>query len=148
MAPFAASDLVGTVIPAGSYRVAAHENWLTHYAFYSTPDVRPHPMTTFIAAQRGMGISVDELFRLLAFDIDDGPLLAESILEFNHDLSEGVDYDVSGHIAAMEHKRGRALGEFDLVTCVFTLSDPDMSDGPVATVTNTYALPRAGAKDA
>jgi hypothetical protein len=148
MALRTAMDLAGTLIPGGAYRIAAHENWLAHYAFYSTPEARPHPMVAFIAAQRGMGLSVDELFQLFEFDIADGPLLAECVLDFHHQLREGVDYEVSGLIASVEHKHGRKLGEFDLVTCVFKVIDPAMGDVPAATVTNTYALPRAGAMDA
>ena len=59
-----------------------------------------------------------------------------------------MDYEVSGRIASVEHKRGRKLGEFDLVTCVFDVIDPSAGDAPAATVTNIYALPRAGATDA
>jgi hypothetical protein len=147
MAPGRGRDLAGTAVPGGTYRIAAHENWLAHYALYSTPDARPHPMVAFIAAQRGMGLSVDELFRMLEFDIDDGPLLAECVLEFNHQLREGVDYQISGRIASVEHKSGRKLGEFDLVTCVFEVTDPSLVDGPAATVTNTYALPRTEAQN-
>jgi hypothetical protein len=146
MAAQPAMDMSGAVVPGGTYRIAPHENWLTHYAFYSTPDNRPHPMTAFIAAQRGMGISVAELFQILDFDIEDGPLLAESFLEFNGPLREGVDYAVSGRVAAVERKRGRKLGEFDLVTCVFDVIDPGAGDVPAATVTNIYALPRGGAE--
>ena len=143
MAP-PAKDLAGTVVPGGTFCIAAHENWLTHYAFYSTPDARPHPMAAFIAAQRGMGLSVDELFQMFGFDIDDGPLLAECVLDFNHQLRQGVNYEITGRVASVEHKRGRKFGEFDLVTCVFNLVDPGMGDAPAATVTNTYALPRPG----
>jgi hypothetical protein len=141
-------DLTDTVVPGGTYRIVAHENWLAHYAFYSRPEARPHPVTAFIAAQRGMGLSVDELFKILKFDIDDGPLLAECVMDFNHQLREGVDYEITGRIASVERKWGRKLGEFDLVTCVFEVTDPSLGDGPAATVTNTYALPRAGLKHA
>ena len=82
------------------------------------------------------------------FDIDDGPLLAECVLDFHRELREGVDYQISGLVASVEHKSGRKFGEFDLVTCVFKLIDPRMGCAPAATVTNTYALPRAGAKEA
>jgi hypothetical protein len=148
MASSPAVDPGATVVPGGTFRIAAHENWLTHYAFYSAPDARPHPMVAFIAAQRGMGLSVAELFQVLDFDIEDGPLLAESFLEFNRPLSEGVEYAVSGRVAAVERKRGRKLGEFDLVTCVFDVTDPGAGEAPAATVTNIYALPRGRAEDA
>lgn len=42
----------------------------------------------------------------------------------------------------------RKWGEFDLVTWVFEVTDPSLGDLPAATVTNTYALPRAGVKNA
>jgi hypothetical protein len=146
MSPGPVAELVGTRVPGGTHRIAAHENWLTHYALYSAPEARPHPMTAFIVAQRGMGLSVEGLFRLMNFDIDDGPLLAECVLDFNCRLREGVEYAISGRVAAAQRKRGRRLGEFDLVTCVFEVTDPQLPDAPAATVTNTYALPRPGAQ--
>jgi hypothetical protein len=58
-----------------------------------------------------------------------------------------VDYEIRGVVASTEHKRGRKLGDFDLVTCVFNVIDPRIEDAPAATVTNSYALPRARASN-
>lgn len=142
MEPSPPANLLGAQVPGGTFHLAALENWLTHYAFYSTPDPRPHPMVTFIAAQRGMGFAVDELFAMLQFDINDGPLLAECVVDFHHEVREGATYQVSGRVESVQRKRGRKLGEFDLVTCVFELLDSEPGGLHAATVTNIYALPR------
>jgi hypothetical protein len=50
---------------------------------------------------------------------------------------------VRGEVVAVERKRGRTMGEFDLLTARFDVLGPDGVEH-VATVTNTYALPRRG----
>jgi len=89
-------------------------------------------------------MTVRELFALLDFDIDAGPLLAECTLEFADELEEDVSYTVRGRVTSVMRKTGRSRGVFDLTTCVFELFAPGEADKPVAAVTNVYALPRTG----
>ena len=132
--------LVGRPVPGGRFRIAEHENWLAHDALYSTPEERPHPLMAFIAAQRGLGVGVAELFRSWGTDMSDGPMLTASSLEFPGELRAGTEYAVRGEVTSVVRKTGRAMGAFDLLTARFEVVDPD--GGPVAVVTNTYALPR------
>lgn len=134
------AGLVGVPLPGGSWSVPGYENWLTSYAVYAGTDGDPHPVSAFIGVQRGLGMTVAELFRYLHSDIDAGPLLAECTMEFPSRLQVDRPYTVSGTVESVERKSGRALGVFDLVRCRFELSEED--GDLVASVTNVYAIPR------
>ncbi|MGW4339973.1 hypothetical protein ACWEK5_45440 [Rhodococcus koreensis] len=138
------NTLVGRKTPGGEFSIAKHENWLAHDALYSPPREVPHPIVAFIGAQRGMGLSVEELFKLLESDIEDGPVLAQTTLELTRRLEVDVTYEVSGEVLDVKHKHGKAMGHFDLVTCRFELRHHD-EDDVVATVTNVYAIGRDAA---
>jgi len=132
-------DLAGRELPPGTARLEPYQNWLLHDAFYSQPRPEPHPVAAFILANRGIGISLADLFTLFGSDINDGPLLAESQLELHRPLAEDADYEVRGEITAVERRRSRRIGPFDRITCRFDL----FQDGaPAATVTNVFAVPR------
>jgi hypothetical protein len=132
--------LVGSAIPGGTWTVAEHENWLGHDALYSVPEQAPHPLMAFVAAQRGLGVSVAELFGSWGTEMSDGPMLTESTLEFPGEFRAGVEYAVGGTVETVVRKSGRTMGEFDLLTARFEIGEPGA--GPVAVVRNVYALPR------
>lgn len=134
-------DLAGRELPSGTARLEPYQNWLLHDAFYSQPRPEPHPVAAFVLANRGIGVSLADLFTLFGSDISDGPLLAESQLELHRPLAEDADYEVRGEITAVERRRSRRIGPFDRITCRFDL----FQDGtPAATVTNVFAVPRHG----
>jgi len=134
-------SLAGHQLPSGSARLEPYQNWLLHDAFYSSPRPEPHPVAAFVLANRGIGISLADLFRLFDSDIDDGPLLAESSIELHRPLAEDAEYEVRGLVESVEHRRSRRIGPFDRITCRFDL----FQDGvPAATVTNVFAVPRPG----
>ena len=87
-------DLAGHALPSGSARLEPYQNWLLHDAFYSRPRPEPHPVAAFVLANRGIAISLADLFALFGSDINDGPLLAESSIELHRPLAEDVDYEV------------------------------------------------------
>jgi hypothetical protein len=141
--PHPLDHLVGEPLPTGRHTVAGYESWLGHDAFYSPPEERPHLLMAFVAAQRGLGLSVAELFRRFGTEMSDGPMLTESTLEFPGEFRADVEYEVGGTVVSVARKSGRALGTFDLVTARFDVAEP--GGGVVARVTNTYALPRRAA---
>lgn len=136
----APEHLVGAPIPGGTWTLAEYENWLGHDALYSEPAQAPHPLMAFVAAQRGLGVSVAELFRSWGTEMDDGPMLTESTLEFPGEFRAGVEYQVTGTVESVIRKSGRTMGEFDLLIARLELAGPD--GVAVAVVRNTYALPR------
>lgn len=141
-APGSLQHLVGQPLPGGTWTLAGFENWLGHDALYSTPEEEPHPVMAFVAAQRGLGVSVAELFRMWGTEMSDGPMLTESTLEFPGVFRAEVRYRVTGTVESVVRKSGRTMGEFDLLTARFELSEP--GGDPVAVVRNVYALPRRG----
>lgn len=140
------AGLVGQPVPGGRYTLAGYESWLGHDALYSEPEERPHPVMAFVAAQRGLGVTVAELFRMWGTEMSDGPMLTESTLEFPGEFRADTEYDVRGTVTSVVRKSGRTLGVFDLVTARFEVVEPG-GDTPVAVVTNTYALPRREATE-
>lgn len=143
MAEHPLDHLVDQPLPEGHWAFGAHESWLLHDAVYSQPEQVAHPIMAFVVAQRGLGVTVAELFEMFGTDMADGPLLTESTLDLRADLHPGVRYEVRGTVVSAVRKSGRTLGAFDLVTARFEVVDPDSRE-PAATVTNVYALPRAG----
>lgn len=132
--------VVGRTVPGGEYQIAGYESWLAHDALYSPPAPVPHPVMAFVAAQRGMGCTVAELFRLLESDVEDRPLLARTRIDLARDLEVNERYTVRGEVTGIVRKHGAALGDFDLATCVFEVRD--RRGDLVATVTNVYAIGR------
>ena len=116
------------------------EQW-KHQAIggYSQPRPEPHPVAAFVLANRGIGISLADLFALFGSDINDGPLLAESSIELHRPLAADTDYEVRGEIESVERRRSRRIGPFDRITCRFDLFQ---AGDLAATVTNVFAVPR------
>jgi hypothetical protein len=143
--------LTGRELPAGSHWFEPYQNWLLHDALYSTPRQEPHPLAAFLIAQRGIGISVANLFHLLGSDITDGPLLAESAIELRRPLAEDTEYQVRGVIESVERRHSRRLGPFDRIACRFDILETAPGNGQagprdvVACVTNVFAIPRRAA---
>jgi acyl dehydratase len=132
-------ELAGHQLPSGSVRLEPYQNWLLHDAFYAQPRSEPHPVAAFVLANRGVGISLKDLFALFGSDINDGPLLAESAIELHRPLAEDADYEVRGTIESVESRRSRRIGPFDRITCRFDLFE---AGHLAATVTNVFAIPR------
>lgn len=128
-------------LPAGRYRLPAFHNWLLHDALYSEPGPEAHPLAAFVAAQRGTGLTVAELFASFGARIEDGPRLAGCDLDLHRAFAVDVDHTVRGWVEPAVRRSGRALGVFDLVRCRYAVAS---SDGPVADVVVHYAVPRGG----
>lgn len=133
------TDLIGLRVPGGTYQLAGYKNRILRDTVYAEESAHVHPIAAFIAAQQGMGVTVDEFFTLLQSSIDDGPVLAETTIELIDDMATDRRYDVDGGVENVVRKQGAAFGAFDLVTCAFRLLD---GDDVVARVTNVYAIRR------
>ena len=138
-----ATSLIGREIPVGTYRWRTFENFLASEALYAEEPDSVHPLAAFVIAQRGMAMTVDELFELLGCSMADGPLLANTRMQYFGDLAADHDYRVGGEIESVERKSGKALGVFDLVVCRFDVQDAGTGE-ILASVRNTYAIPRRG----
>ena len=137
------AGLRGARFPGGRMRIEPYESVLMHDAVRSARSSVPHPIWAFVAPQRGMGMTLDELLAWFGSSADEGPLLGACTLEFRGDLATGRDYRVRGRVEAAERKHGRSLGVFDRVTFTLDLLEVD-GGSPTVSATSTFLLPRSG----
>jgi hypothetical protein len=137
-------DLIGKPFPGGRYTVEPYKHWLMQDAVGGTParEGDASPMEVYYGALAGMGMSVDELFRLVGATAEDGPMFGEAQIEVRRPLRIGAGYRVSGGITGIVRKEGRKAGVFDIVTFSLELRG---EDGEVDAVsTNSFIFPRRG----
>jgi hypothetical protein len=134
-------QVAGTRLPGGTFTISATADHRLRGALQGRPWRRgpAHELWAFIASQRGIGIDLRELFALVDFDIDDGPMLGSVSLEIPGTIKTDVAYRVAGEILSLTRKHGRS-GTFDLLTVQERLVAPDGMQ--VAIATNTFVLPR------
>jgi hypothetical protein len=133
--------LPGTELPAGTFTITAEEDArvLEVVGGPPAPDGTAHPLWAYIAPQRGIGISVEDICKLADFDVADGPMLGSSELEFHAPIRLGERYEVTGRVLSIARKQG-SIGTFDLMA--FREDLHDAGGNLVAVSTSTYVLPR------
>jgi hypothetical protein len=136
--------LPGTELPAGTFTITAEEDArvLEVVGGEPSPDGTAHPLWAYIAPQRGIGISVADICALADFDVNDGPMLGSSELEFHSGIKLGEPYRVTGRVLSIDRKQGSS-GTFDLMA--FREDLLDAGGNVVAVSTSTYVLPRKAA---
>jgi hypothetical protein len=133
-------SLVGRELPGGYYTVESWRAWLLADALGDDPtDPQPHPVTAWMAAVGGMGITWDELFDWFDATADDGPMFGEHRTTLHVPLQAGATYRVTGKITSVDRKAGRRAGIFDVVGYELYLHDEQVH---VATCWNSLVLPR------
>lgn len=133
---------VGYQLPGGQYRVLAHERWLANDAMCApqTDDDLLHPMFLYFAAIRGMGCTLAEFFALFDATADDGPMLGETEISQTDPMRVDEQYDVRGHVSAVQRKTSKRVGSMDLVTAHFDIVGPD---GKLCgSVSSVFVFPR------
>lgn len=135
------AQLVGRELPAGSFRVPAHEAWLTADALGAPPlpDGVLHPMYVWYASMRGVGYTIEELFAMVGSVAADGPMLGETQITPGRALRVDEELRVTARVLDLVRKQGRS-GTFDLLKLSIEVRDAD--DHPVGTVVNTLVFPR------
>ncbi len=76
-----------------------------------------HQIFSLIAMSHS-GISLDELFKLLDFDVGKGPMLGQCDILFNSKIMLNQKYDVKGRIVSIDHKESKKIGDIDIVKFV------------------------------
>src|SRR4051794_37667389 len=132
--------LPGTELPEGTFTITASDDERVREVVGGPPaDGAAHPLWAYIAPQRGIGISVADICALADFDVNDGPMLGSSDLEFHAPIKLDESYRVTGQVLSIARKSG-SIGTFDLMTF---REDLLAGDGTlVAVSTSTYILPR------
>ncbi|MFV3077115.1 hypothetical protein [Niveispirillum fermenti] len=103
-------------------------------------DGTAHPAYYYIATQVAMGQTVAGLCALCDFDIEQGPMMASSRVDFQDALRTGVAYRVTGEIIGLTRKPSRKLGLMDMLEYRLRLHGPDGT--VVLEATNVWVLPR------
>lgn len=103
-------------------------------------DGSAHPVYYYIATQVGMGQTVAGLCDICEFDVEIGPMMAGSKVNFQRPLMTDQPYFVSGEIQSITRKPSRKLGVMDLMVYELRLVLPDGT--PVLSTTNSWVLPR------
>jgi hypothetical protein len=133
--------LPGTALPEGTFTITDEDEQrvLDVVGGERAADGSAHPLWAYIAPQRGIGISVGDLCALADFDVNDGPMLGSSQLEYHGSIRIGVPYRVTGEILDISRKQGSS-GTFDVME--FREDLRTASGELVASSTSTYILPR------
>ncbi len=136
-------DVAGTSL-AGSepYIINAEENRALCESINApvASDGSAHPIYYYIATQVGMGQTVAGLCEVCEFDVEIGPMMAGSKVNFKQPLMTGQPYHVGGEIVSITRKPSRKLGVMDLMVYELRLTLPDGT--PVLSTTNSWVLPR------
>jgi hypothetical protein len=137
--------LPGTRLPEGKFTIteADERRVLEVVGGEAAADGEAHPLWAYVAPQRGIGISVADICALADFDVNDGPMLGSSHLEYMGKLRVGSTYRVTGQVLSIERKRGGS-GTFDVLEFREELHSQDGET--VAASTSTYILPRREAR--
>jgi acyl dehydratase len=135
--------LVGFAVPGARGRVEGYENTLLQDAVHAPRGPDPHPIWAFLAPQRGMGLTLAELFDALGCPMSAGPVLGSFGARWHRDLACDAEFAVTGGVTSVRRRQGRVLGVFDEVTLVLELTD--LERVPVLTATYGFLLPRRGA---
>ena len=136
-------DLVGLRVPGGACRLEGYENWLLCDAVRAPRTERAHPIWSFFAPQRGMGLTLGALFDELGAPLAEGSVLGSFGARWHAALEFDVEHVVAGGVTDVHRRASRVLGPFDDVTMVLELARADGT--PVLTATYGFLLPRPGA---
>ncbi|CAH1652856.1 MULTISPECIES: hypothetical protein [unclassified Chelatococcus] len=136
-------DVAGTSLDGTEpYVIDADENRRLCASVNAVPDPGgdAHPIYYYIATQVGMGKTVAGLCAACDFDVEDGPMMGSSQVEFAGALRTGLPYRVSGEIVNLNRKASRKLGVMDVLEYRLRLIDP--GGGTALETTNVWVLPR------
>lgn len=104
------------------------------------PEGQAHPIYYFIATQVGMGKTVAGLCAACDFDVEEGPMMGSSQVDFASPLRTGLPYRVTGEIVSLNRKASRKLGVMDVLEYRLRLVEPGGTI--VLETTNVWILPR------
>lgn len=138
-----APDVAGTSLNGTRiFTISAKENaaLCRSTGFEPAADGTAHPIYYYIATQVAMGKTVAGLCETCDFDVDEGPMMGSSGVNFSAPLMVGERYTVTGQILGLVRKRSRKLGAMDVLTYRLRLHTPDGAQ--VLETDNVWVLPR------
>ncbi len=137
-------DVAGTSLSGSQpYTITAEENraLCKSLGLEAASDGSAHPIYYYVATQVAMGTTVAGLCEICEFDVEVGPMMAGSSVDFSSPIMTDHAYLVEGEILSILRKKSRKLGVMDLMEYQLRLVDPDTRDTVLST-TNSWVLPR------
>jgi hypothetical protein len=138
-----APDVTGTSLDGtDTYTITAAQNAALCRSTGVEPaaDGSAHPIYYYISTQVAMGKTVAGLCAACDFDVEDGPMMGSSGVEFSGAMKVDTPYTVQGEITGLVRKRSRKLGVMDVLDYRLRLIDPDGTR--VLETANVWVLPR------
>lgn len=125
------------------YIITAEENQALCKSLGVNPanDGSAHPIYYYVATQVGMGTTVAGLCDMCEFDVEVGPMMAGSSVEFSSPIFTDHPYLIEGEIRSIVRKQSRKLGVMDLVEYQLRLVEAT-SKTVILSTTNSWVLPR------
>jgi hypothetical protein len=138
-------DLVGYRFPDGRYTISRDENARLCSLVGSPPldGDAAHPAYGHLATHVGKGVTFTELIEMLGAPLDAGFLFAGGSLEYFEQIRVERPYVVRGGIGAIEARKGRQTGPFDIVTTELDLVD-EVTGAIVCRSIESTIVPRRG----
>ena len=136
-------DVAGTSLSGTeSYMISSEENRALCASINAQPsnDGSAHPSYYYTATQVAMGQTVAGLCEICDFDVEVGPMMASSQVEFNAPIMCNQPYKVEGEISSIVRKKSRKLGVMDIISYQLRLLTPE--NQLVLTTNNAWVLPR------
>ena len=132
---------VGYRFPGGEYLLEPYKNWLTNdvVGAKNGDNGLAHPMFCYYAALNSMGLSLEEFFAIFDATSDDGVMFGEAEIELKRAMTPGSTYSVSGQVTAVQRKKSKKLGTFDLVDFELSIHEADQL---VGISRNSFIFPR------
>ena len=134
----------GAPLPGGSYVLGSerHELLIGSLGGGAPADGSAHPLSAWLVAWGGCGVSIGDLFSAAGVPMEDGPMLGSCDLELLQPIDIETEYAVSGEIVDLQEKTGRRIGRFDVMTMRMEVREP--GGDLVAVCTPSVVLPRPG----
>lgn len=139
-----APDVAGTSLDGTKvFVVTAEENQRLCRSIGVEPasDGTAHPIWYYVATQVAMGKSVAGVCETCEFDVEEGPMMGSSGVNFSSSIMVGEEYKVSGEILGLVRKKSRKLGVMDVLTYRLRLH-PAAGGDAILETDNVWVLPR------
>jgi len=120
-----------SVIPEEAALVAKLSGW--------TSD-EPSPIFSYIAALRGLGITLEQMCNLCDFELGQGPVVGECRIQFFNAIQVSIRYRTDVVIHGIERRPSAAYGIVDRLR--FSVALTEHSGSLVASVELIWLLPR------
>ena len=132
--------------PGGTFFIDRNTNFLINKStgvLISEKDfnnfISAHPIFLFTSTLRGSGASIKDIFELLDYDVNNGPMLGQCNMSFNSPIQLEQEYKIDGKIISLKEKNSKKLGKIKILDFILTLFDNSQSE--IASVNYVWILP-------